>query len=61
NIVVFHPYYKHIQTKREWVSVAVCLADKGRFTAIYTTVTGKNKTVTESFVGVDEAFRFTIK
>ena len=61
NIVVFHPYYKHIQTKREWVSVAVCLADKGRFTAIYTTVTGKNKAVTESFVGVDEAFRFTIK
>lgn len=37
------------------------MADDGKFTAIYTLVTGKNKSVEESYAGVDKAFKFTIK
>ena len=56
--VVFYPYYKHIKTKKDWLSVAVTLADDGKFTAIYTLATGKHKTVEESYSGVNGKFTF---
>lgn len=57
NVVVFYPNYKHIQTKFDWVSVAVELADKSKYTVIYKLVTGKYKTINGSYSGVNEGFK----
>lgn len=61
NVVVFYPYYKHIQTKKDWLSVAVNVADRGKFTAVYTLASGKHKTLEESYTGVNEKFKFNFK
>ena len=58
DIVIFYPYYKHLRTKLNWVSVAVELADDGKFTVIYNLVKDRYYEVENSFVGVNGSFRF---